>query len=128
MKSIVLFDEAEAAEVELLQLPPYVMVPASFELKMYLGLVSLPGDGTAVTSANVGPVVSTTKVFTDSALLVLLALSVTLMVQLYVVSLNAVELSDCVRMTVLSPDVADEDELPQPPEYVMTPASVEEKV
>ena len=61
-------------------------------------------------------------------MLVLLALSVTLMVQLYVASLNAVELSDCVRMTVLFPDVADEDELPQPPEYVVTPASVEEKV
>ncbi len=50
------------------------------------------------------------------------------MVQLYVASLNAVELSDCVRMTVLLSDVADEDELPQPPEYVMNPASVEEKV
>ena len=50
------------------------------------------------------------------------------MVQLYVSSLNAVELSDCFRMTVLFPDVADEVELPQPPEYVMTPASVEEKV
>ena len=48
-------------------------------------------------------------------MLVLLALSVTLMVQLYVASLNAVELSDCVRMTVLLSDVADEDELPQPP-------------
>ena len=61
-------------------------------------------------------------------MLVLLALSVTLMVQLYVPSLNAVELSDCVRMTALFPDVAEDDEVPQPPEYVMTPASVEEKV
>ena len=62
-------------------------------------------------------------------MLVLLALSVTLMVQLYVSSLNAVELSDCVSLTALFPDVAaDGDELPQPPEYVMTPASVEEKV
>ena len=61
-------------------------------------------------------------------MLVLLALSVTLMVQLYVASLNAVELSDCVSLTVLLSDVADEDELPQPPEYVMNPASVEEKV
>ena len=50
------------------------------------------------------------------------------MVQLYVPSLNAVELSDCVRMTALFPDVAEDDELPQPPEYVMTPASFEEKV
>ena len=51
------------------------------------------------------------------------------MVQLYVASLNAVELSDCVSLTALFPDVAaDGDELPQPPEYVMTPASFEEKV
>ena len=80
VKVIVLLSE-EAEEVELLQLPPYVMVPASFELKMYLGVVSLPGVVTAVTSATVGPVVSTTKVFTDKALLALLALSVTVMVQ-----------------------------------------------
>ena len=33
LKVIVLF-VAEAAEVELLQLPPYVMFPASFELKV----------------------------------------------------------------------------------------------
>ena len=90
-------------------------------------MLSEVGVDTAETSLSVGAVVSITKVLTDK-LPTLLALSVTLIVQLYVVSLNAVELSDCVRMTVLSPDVADEDELPQPPEYVMTPASVEEKV
>jgi hypothetical protein len=60
LKSIVL-SEAEAAEVELLQLPPYVMVPASFDLKMYLGVVSLPGFATGVTSVTVGPVVSITN-------------------------------------------------------------------
>ena len=57
LKVIVLL-EAVAAVVELLQSPEYVMVPASFELKMYLGVVSLPGVVTAVTSATVGPVVS----------------------------------------------------------------------
>ena len=67
---------------------------------------------------------------TDRLSLVLLVLSVTAIVQLsYVPSLNGVELSDCVRVTVLSPDVAaDEDELPQAPPYVMVPASVELKV
>ena len=39
------------------------------------------------------------------------------------------ELSGWVRVTVLFPDVAvDEDELPQAPPYVMVPASVDEKV
>jgi hypothetical protein len=52
------------------------------------------------------------------------------MVQLeYVPSSNAVELSDCVRVTVLFPDITeDEDELPQDPPYEIVPASVEEKV
>jgi hypothetical protein len=57
LKSIVLLEVVDELS-ELLQLPPYVMVPASFELKMYLGVVSLPGVVTAVTSATVGPVVS----------------------------------------------------------------------
>ena len=62
--------------------------------------------------------------------LVLLFSSVTAMVQLsYVPSSNAVELSDCVRVTVLFPDIAeDEDELPQAPPYEIVPASVEEKI
>ena len=58
-----------------------MIVPASFELKMYLGVVSLPGVVTAVPSATVGPVVSMIKESTDRALLALLALSVTVMVQ-----------------------------------------------
>ena len=55
---------------------------------------------------------------------------VTLIVQLsYVPSLKAEELSDCVRVTVLFPDIAeDEDELPQAPPYEIVPASFEEKV
>ena len=56
--------------------------------------------------------------------------SVTVIVQLlYVPSLNAVELSGCVKVTVLSPDVAEgEVELPQGPPYVIVPASFELKV
>ena len=71
------------------------------------------------------------KEFTGRLSLVLLVLSVTAMVQLsYVPSSNGVELSVCVRVTVvLSPDVAaDEVELPQAPPYVIVPASFELKV
>ena len=79
-------------------------------------MVSLSGVGTAVTCARAGVSWPMVKELTVRGLLVLLALSVTLIVQLsYVPSLNAVELSGCVRVTVLSPDVADEDELPQAP-------------
>jgi|TARA_B110001454_G_scaffold167855_1_gene157913 hypothetical protein len=65
----------------------------------------------------VGAVVSTTKVFTVNAVLGFPAESVTVMVQFeYCPSLNAVELSGCVRMIVLSPEiVADVLELPQFP-------------
>ena len=88
------------------------------------------GVGTAVTCARAGLNAPTVKELTVRGLLVLLELSVTLIVQLsYVPSSNTVELSGCVRVTVLSPDVAaDRDELPQAPPYVMVPASVEEKV
>ena len=84
--------------------------------------------GTAVTCARAGLVAPMVKELTDRLSLVLLLLSVTRIVQLSYVPSSNVELSGIVRVTVLSPDVADEDELPQPPEYVMTPASVEEKV
>ena len=95
---------------------------------MYSGVVSLSGVGTAVTCTRAGLLEPMVKELTCRGLLVLLALSVTLIVQLsYVPSLN-VELSGCFRVIVLSPDVADEDELPQAPPYVMFPASVEEKV
>ena len=77
----------------------------------------MSGVGTAVTCARAGVSWPIAKELTDRALLVLLALSVTLIVQLsYVPSLNAVELSGCVRVTVLlSADADDEDELPQAP-------------
>ena len=48
----------EADVVELVQLPPYVMVPSSVELKIYEGVVSVVSLSTAVTSASIGTVVS----------------------------------------------------------------------
>ena len=93
--------------------------------------MSLLGVGTAVTCTRAGVAAPMLKELIDRALLVLLALSVTLIVQLsYVPSLKPVELSnDCVRVTVLFPDIAeDEDELPQAPPYEIVPASFEEKV
>ena len=79
--------------------------------------LAVVGVVTAVTTLSVGAVGSIVKEFTDRGLLVLLKLSVTVMVQFeYCPSLNAVELSGCVRMIVLSPEVvADELELPQLP-------------
>ena len=84
---------------------------------MYSGVVSLSGVGTAVTCARAGVWLPIVKELTDRGLLILLALSVTLIVQLsYVPSLNPLELSGCVRVTVLFPEIADdEDELPQSP-------------
>ena len=77
----------------------------------------LVGVGTAVTSLSTGGTATVNGV-TGRAVLVLPEASVTAIVQLlYVPSLNAVELSGCVRVTVLLfPDVAaDEEELPQAP-------------
>ena len=91
-------------------------------------MVSLSGVGTAVTCARAGLFEPMVKELTDRGLLVLLALSLTLIVQLSYVPSSNVELSGCFRVIVLFPDVADEDELPQAPPYVMFPASVEEKV
>ena len=56
-----------------------------------------------------------------------LEVPVTLIVQLsYVPSLKTEELSDCVRVTVLFPSVADdEDKLPQAPQYEIVPDRVE---
>ena len=80
-------------------------------------MLSLVGEVTAVTCASAGVLAPMVKELTERLLLVLLLLSVTAMVQLsYVPSSNAVELSDWVRVTVLFPDIAeDEDELPQAP-------------
>ena len=93
-------------------------------------MLSLVGVGTFVTLSSIGAVVSIVKGVTRW-IVGLLALSVTVMVQLsYVPSFNAVELSGCVRVTLLlfPDDADDEDELPQAPPYVMVPASFEEKV
>ena len=85
----------------------------------------LTGDGgyTAVTSLSVGAVVSITKVLTVSAMLGLLALSVTVILQsLWDPSGRAL------KVIVLLEAVAAVVELLQSPEYVMVPASFEEKV
>ena len=68
------------------------------------------GDVTAVTSLSAGPVVSIVKELTDSVVLVLLALSVTDIVQLlYVPSANSL------KVIVLFPTDADVVELLQLP-------------
>ena len=88
------------------------------------------GVGTAVTSSSTGGI-ATVNEATSRASLALPEASVTVIVQSeYVVpSFSAVELSGCVKVTVLFVDVtADEVELPQAPPYVMVPASLEEKV
>ena len=87
------------------------------------------GVGTAVTSASTGGTATVNEV-TSRALLALPEASVTVIVQSeYDPSLSAVELSGCVKVTVLFVDVtADEVELPQAPPYVMVPVSLEEKV
>ena len=90
--------------------------PGRVEKKVYSGVVSLSGVGTAVTCARAGLNAPTVKELTVRGLLVLLTLSVTRIVQLSYVPSSNVELSGIVRVTVLSPDVAaDEDELPQAP-------------
>ena len=93
-------------------------------------MLSLVSVGTAVIWSRAGFVAAMVNEFTVRLSLVLLVLSVTAMVQLsYVPSLNAVELSGCVRVTVLFPDDADDEvELPQAPPYVIVPASFELKV
>ena len=94
-----------------------MIVPDKVEKKVYSGVVSLSGVGTAVTCAKAGLVAPIVKELTDRLSLVLLLLSVTLIVQLsYVPSASTEELSGFVRITVLSPDVAaEEDKLPQAP-------------
>ena len=80
----VLSPDVAADEEELPQAPVYVMSPASFELNVKSGVLSLSGVGTrppGITQLSVGLTVSTVKVFTAKALLALVALSVTVMVQ-----------------------------------------------
>ena len=82
--------------------------------------MSLVGVDTAVTSLRVGAVVSIIKVLAVKVLLALLALSVTIMVQLlYDPSARAL------KVIVLLPEEAEEVELLQLPPYVMVPASFE---
>ena len=85
----------------------------------------LTGDGgyTAVTSLSVGAVVSITKVLTVSAMLGLLALSVTVILQLLWDPSGR-----ALKVIVLLEAVAAVVELLQSPEYVMVPASFELKV
>ena len=76
--------DVAADEEELPQSPVYEMSPASFELNVKSGVLSLSGVGTSppgMTQFSVGLTVSTVKVFTVKLSLVLLALSVTVMVQ-----------------------------------------------
>ena len=83
-------------------------------------MLSLVGEGTAVTCVSDGAVVSIVKVLTDKLSLVLLALSVTLIVQLsYVPSARVL------KVIVLLLTLAEVSELLQPPEYDMVPASFE---
>ena len=86
-------------------------------------MVSLVGVVTAVTSLSNGAVVSILKEVTGWALLVLLALSVTLMVQLlYVPSASSL------KVIVLLPATELLSVLLQFPPYVIVPASFELKV
>ena len=93
-------------------------------------MLSLVSVGTAVIWRRAGFVAPMVNELTDRLSLVLLVLSVTAIVQLsYVPSSNGVELSVCVRVTVLSPAIAaDELELPQAPPTEIVPASFELKI
>tara|TARA_Y100000031_G_C7909424_1_gene243124 strand:- start:248 stop:514 length:267 start_codon:yes stop_codon:yes gene_type:complete len=88
-----------------------------------LGVLTVAGGDIAVTSLSVGAVVSITKVLTVSALLGLLALSVTVILQLLWVPSGR-----ALKVIVLLEAVAAVVELLQSPEYVMVPASFELKV
>ena len=96
-------------------------------------MLSLVSEGTAVICTSSGwvvPMVKLSEIFpnlsrplTNRLVLVLLVLSVTAMVQLSYVPSKRV-----LNVTVLFPTEDELSELLQPPEYVMVPASVEEKV
>ena len=84
------------------QEPPYVIVPASVELKVYSGEVSLVGVVTAVTYSSVTAVESTMNDVIVSELLTFPEESVTIIVQFeYVPSLKET------KVMVLFPDVAE---------------------
>ena len=86
-------------------------------------MLTVAGGDIAVTSLSVGAVVSITKVLTVSALLGLLALSVTVILQLLWDPSGR-----ALKVIVLLEADAEEVELLQSPEYVMVPASFELKV
>jgi hypothetical protein len=119
--TVVLPDVADVVAEE--HEPPYVIVPASVELKVKLGVVSFVGVGTGVTTARTGAVVSITNVGTLSADEMFPAASVTVIVQSEYVPAASVE-----NVTVLFPDVVDVAAEEQEPPYVIVPASVEENV
>ena len=73
-----------------------------------------------MTTLSAGPVVSMVKELTDKVLLVLLALSLTVMVQLLWVSS-----ASALKVIVLLSASAEVSELLQFPPYVMSPASFE---
>ena len=102
------------------QEPPYVMEPASVELKVNAGVVSWPGVGTGVTTARTGATISIVKDGICKTELVFPAASVTVIVQ----SLYVPEAS-VVNVTVLFPLIAEAVADEQEPPYVIEPASVE---
>lgn len=57
-----------------LQEPPYLIVPASSEVNVYSGVVSLVTAGTGVTSPAVGVVVSNSKLYVVSIPVSLIAI------------------------------------------------------
>ena len=86
-------------------------------------MLSLVGEVTAVTWISVGVTVSIVKELIERALLGLLALSVTIIVQLMSVASERV-----LKVIVLLSFEAEVVELLQLPPYVMAPASFELKV
>ena len=113
---------AEGELSELLQFRSGVMRAVSSLLKLYSYVLSLLGVGTAVSWFNVGAVVSMVKELTDRVLLVLLALSLTVMVQV-----ACCPSARALKVIVLLSTEAAVVELLQSP-YVMVPASFEENV
>lgn len=85
--------EEIVVDVLLPQLPPIVIVPVSFVVKTTLGVVSVPGVVTAVTSEITGAVVSITKLLKVNAVLALDEASVIVTVQSKYVPSDKGELS-----------------------------------
>ena len=93
------------------QEPPYVMEPASVELKVNAGVVLWPGVGTGVTTASVGAVVSIVNDGTLNAEETFPAASVTVIVQFTYVPSASVA-----KVTVLFPEIADDvSDVHEPP-------------